>query len=217
MKLTLSQSDKPVTESAAASGPTDEVLVRRLRKGDADAGEALVRRYRGPLLGYLRRMSGSEHIAEELHQAAWVSVLEHLERFDPRSQSGGFKAWLYRIATNKANDFFRRSGRESNAKAGLRLVTEHAATDPDQPDLDEQCERLQWAIAKLPEAQREVLLLRYYSGLKFAEIAELLGCPLNTALGRMHKAMKRLGRLMGADTARQPPVRISAAGGAESE
>lgn len=199
MTSTLSHPEVSVTKSSSASGPSDEILVRRLRDGDADAGEELVRRYSGPLLGYLRRMSGSDHTAEELHQAAWVSVLEHLERFDARSQAGGFKAWIYRIATNKANDFFRRSGRESTARAGLRLVKPASAVDSDSLDQAEQAQRLQEAIAKLPEAQREVLLLRYYSGLKFVEIAELLGCPLNTALGRMHKAMKRLGTLMGAE------------------
>ena len=57
-------------------------------------------------------------------------------------------------------------------------------------------EKLKAAIDQLPEAQRQVLLLRYYSNLKFVEIAEMLGCPLNTALGRMHKAMLKLKQLM---------------------
>ena len=52
------------------------------------------------------------------------------------------------------------------------------------------------AISRLPEAQRQVLMLRYYSGLKFIEIAEMIGCPLNTALGRMHKAMIKLKEMM---------------------
>ena len=60
----------------------------------------------------------------------------------------------------------------------------------------EQEQKLKWAIEKVPEAQRQVLMLRYYSGLKFVEIAEMLGCPLNTALGRMHKAMLKLKELM---------------------
>jgi len=60
----------------------------------------------------------------------------------------------------------------------------------------EQQEKLKAAIDQLPEAQRQVLLLRYYSNLKFVEIAEMLGCPLNTALGRMHKAMLKLKQLM---------------------
>ena len=60
----------------------------------------------------------------------------------------------------------------------------------------EQAEKLRRAIEKLPEAQRQVLMLRYYSNLKFVEIASLLGCPLNTALGRMHKATLKLKQLM---------------------
>jgi RNA polymerase sigma-70 factor (ECF subfamily) len=60
----------------------------------------------------------------------------------------------------------------------------------------EEVVKLRSAIEKLPENQRQVLLLRYYSGLKFSEIARSLGCPLNTALGRMHKAVQKLRQLM---------------------
>ena len=179
-----------------AGGPADEALVERLRGGDADAGGQLVRRYDGLLLGYLRRLAGSEHLAEELHQATWLSVLENLDKFDPRSAAGGFKAWLFRIATNKANDWWRRSGREQAAKGGLKLVVDAYAEAQDRPEADEQVARLREAIGKLPDAQREVLLLRYYSGLKFVDIAATLGCPLNTALGRMHKAMNKLKQMM---------------------
>ena len=52
------------------------------------------------------------------------------------------------------------------------------------------------AVEQLPQNQREIVLMRYYGNLKFVEIAEMLGCPLNTALGRMHKAMLRLKKLM---------------------
>jgi RNA polymerase sigma-70 factor (ECF subfamily) len=75
-------------------------------------------------------------------------------------------------------------------------------TDTEAPDaghrLDgaEQERKLLRAIDQLPENQRQVLLLRYYSELKFVEIAEMLGCPLNTALGRMHKAMQKLKQMM---------------------
>jgi RNA polymerase sigma-70 factor (ECF subfamily) len=60
----------------------------------------------------------------------------------------------------------------------------------------EQEEKLRRAIEQLPEAQRQVLMLRYYSNLKFVEIAQVVGCPLNTALGRMHKAMLKLKEMM---------------------
>lgn len=180
-----------------AAAPPDEALVRQLKAGDAVAGAELVQRYEGLLMGYLRRLAGSDHLAEELHQATWLSVLEHLEKFDAAGSAvGGFKAWLFRIATNKANDWWRRNGRERAAQQDLRLAGAEEHEPPNPTDVREQVAKLESAIAKLPEAQREVLLLRYYSGLKFVEIAATLGCPLNTALGRMHKAMNKLKRLM---------------------
>jgi RNA polymerase sigma-70 factor (ECF subfamily) len=183
--------------AAAAPSPGDEELVRLLRDGSSAAGEVLVRRYHTPLMRYLVRIVGSDHLAEELHQQTWLSVLDHLDKFDRSSGSGGFKAWLFRIATNKANDHWRTAGRERHAKEGLKLVTDEAMPHAGHRlEGTEQEQKLLRAIEKLPEQQRQVLMLRYYSNLKFIEIAQLLGCPLNTALGRAHKAMLKLKQLM---------------------
>ncbi len=176
---------------------TDESLVHRMRSGDGACGEALVRRYYQPLIRYLQRLCGNDQLAEEMHQQTWLSVLEHLPQFDASSGVGGFKAWLFRIATNKANDFWRSHGRERAAKDGLKLVIETESPQAaHRLEGSEQAEKLKSAIDQLPDNQRQVLLLRYYGNLKFIEIAEMLGCPLNTALGRMHKAMLKLKQLM---------------------
>lgn len=216
-------SAKSATERTEANEPVgigDDILLQRLRGGDAAAGEVLVRRYAQPLLRYLQRLVG-DHVAEELHQQTWVSVLDNLDKFEPAERepaerneaaetaepaatgntspvpSGGFKAWLFRIATNKANDHWRSRGREKAAKEGLRLVTDEALPEPGHRlEGTEQEQKLRRAIEQLPEAQRQVLMLRYYSDMKFSEIAQALGCPLNTALGRMHKAMLKLKELM---------------------
>jgi RNA polymerase sigma-70 factor (ECF subfamily) len=184
--------------TAAAAPPSDEELVEQLRDGSAAAGELLVKRYFQPLMRYLVRIVGSDHLAEELHQQTWLSVLDHIDKFDSKSAtSGGFKAWLFRIATNKANDHWRSAGRERVAKEGMKLIADEAAPHAGHRlEGAEQEQKLVRAIEKLPEAQRQVLMLRYYSNLKFVEIAELLGCPLNTALGRMHKATMKLKQLM---------------------
>jgi RNA polymerase sigma-70 factor, ECF subfamily len=186
--------------SPVANAPvevSDEQLIKRLRGGEAAAGETLVRRHHAGLIRYLQRLAGSDQLAEELHQQTWLSVLENVERFDAGSGGGGFKAWLFRIATNKANDHWRARGREKNAKEGLGLVTEQTAPEAShRMEATEQELKLRRAIGQLPENQKQVLLLRYYSDLKFVEIAETLGCPLNTALGRMHKAMIRLREAM---------------------
>ncbi len=197
------QSASSVAGPADAVLPmSDEALLQRVRAGDLSAGEALVRRYAQPLLRYLQRLVGDD-LAEELHQQTWLSVLD---KFDPALASssnasgtpgGGFKAWLFRIATNKANDLWRSRGRERVAKEGLRLVKDESTPwAGEKAQGREQEEKLIRAIGKLPESQRQVLALRYYSNMKFIDIAKLLGCPLNTALGRVHKAMIKLRQLM---------------------
>lgn len=179
---------------------SDESLIAGMRSGQTTAGEALVQRYYLPLIRYLQRLTGDASQAEEMHQQTWLSVLEHLDKFEASKKAGaksGFKSWLFRIATNKANDYWRSAGREKAAKASLRLVIDQELPPADfRIEANEQAKKLRAAIRQLPENQRQVLLLRYYSELKFTEIAEVVGCPLNTALGRMHKAMLRLKDLM---------------------
>jgi RNA polymerase sigma-70 factor, ECF subfamily len=186
-----------IEHPAEPAGETNEALALRLRDGDTSAGELLIKRFYVPLIRYLQRLSGNDQLAEELHQQTWLSVLDHIEKFDPRSTAGGFKSWLFRIATNKANDHWRSRGREKSATAGLKLVSEEEMPAAgDRLESTEQQLKLQRAIQQLPESQRQVLMLRYYSDFKFVEIAEMLGCPLNTALGRMHKAIIKLRQLM---------------------
>ena len=196
MQSTTTQKAGPVPTVSPAER-SDESLIEQLRAGSVSAGEELAGRYHQPLVRYLQRLAGNEHLAEELHQQTWLSVLEHLHRFDAASSGGGFKAWLFRIATNKAHDHWRSAGRERSAKQGLKLVTDEELPAADhRMEGTEQEQKLRRAIEQLPEAQRQVLMLRYYSNLKFIEIAEVVGCPLNTALGRMHKAMLKLKEMM---------------------
>jgi RNA polymerase sigma-70 factor (ECF subfamily) len=175
----------------------DETLARKLQQGDAQAGHWLIERHSVNLLRYLQRLVQREYLADELHQQTWLSVLEHIDRFDANSGPGTFKSWVYRIATNKAHDLWRSRGRERTAHEGLRLVTDQLVPHAGNSlEAAESVDKLRAAIDRLPDAQKQVLTLRYYSNLKFSEIAEMVGCPLNTALGRMHKAMIRLKELM---------------------
>jgi RNA polymerase sigma-70 factor (ECF subfamily) len=185
------------TEARPPVEVSDETLVARLRAGESAAGETLCRRHHEPLMRYLQRLVGAD-VAEELFQQTWLSVLDHIDRFNPAATNpGAFKAWLFRIATNKANDHWRSGGRERAGREGLRLVIDQLAPAADERlGASEMESRLQRALEQLPENQRQILLLRFYGDMKFVEIAEMLGCPLNTALGRVHKAVIKLRQLL---------------------
>jgi RNA polymerase sigma-70 factor (ECF subfamily) len=185
------------SDDTTPANASDEALVRQLLAGHQWAGDGLTQRHCASLMRYLQRLVRNDLLAEELHQQTWISALENLDKFDVTSGGGGFKAWLFRIATNKAHDHWRSRGREKKVKDGLRLVTDEIAPDASHRLQGAEAEmKLRAAIELLPDNQKEVLLMRYYGNLKFVEIAEMLGCPLNTALGRMHKAMIRLRELL---------------------
>jgi RNA polymerase sigma factor (sigma-70 family) len=164
----------------------DEELARLAAGGDAAAFEELVRRYQRPLVNFAYRMLGDPDAAADAAQQAFVQVYLHL----PRARLDlPFRPWLYRIARNQCLDRLRErratpfSEVERDDEGDSPLL---GVADPD-PLPDDLLERrdlqrlLGAAIQALPERYREVVALRYTTDLTFAEVAEALGIPENTA------------------------------------
>jgi len=160
-------------------------LIRGLQAGEAAAYERLVREYGDRIYRFVRRMVG-DRSAEDLTQEAFVRIHRSVASYEP---GGSFDSWLFTIANNLCIDHLRRR-REERA-----LSEEHepaAARAADPVDARELRDALTHAIAQLPPEQKQVFLLREEAGIPFREIARMTGCPLNTALGRMHYAMEHL-------------------------
>lgn len=172
---------------------------------DERAFAQLVRRWEGPIQRLCTRMTGDLHRAEDLTQDAFVRVFARRKDYQPTAR---FSTWLWRIALNLCYDELRRRRRreefplESGGGSG-----EDAGMSPDEPvaaDItpDEMLagsERGEWvrrALMQLPEAQRAVLVLRHYEGLKFREIAEVLDLPEGTVKSRTADALTRMSRLL---------------------
>ena len=170
---------------------TDEILASRAKEGDHAAFQELVRRYQGRLFSYLCYRVGRSH-AEDLFQNICIKWWTRMETYERR---GSFAAWAFTIARRTLIDFL-----EMERKR--RSVSLEAAEDVPDPSLlpdrraesREINERLASILAGLNDDQREVFLLRNFSGLSFKEIAAIQGCPLNTALARMRYALLRLRR-----------------------
>ena len=167
---------------------TDEALMKAYCQGETKAFDELLSRYRTPLFSTLCRLVGDRALAEDLFQETFLRVIQHAGRFDPGRK---FSGWLFQIARNLCVDALRRRGVRREQAGG----EEPEAPGPD-PERALAAAEQGLAIARnlqlLTLEQREVFVLREFSGLTFKEIAEMTRSPLNTVLGRMHLAVKKL-------------------------
>lgn len=151
--------------------------------GKSDSLEKLLLRYQKPLFNFIYRMTRDKSLSEDILQEVFLKVIKNIKKFAPERENS-FRQWLYQIAINLCRDNFRHKQIFNPALAGLEPVS----TTPAQNSRLE----IEELIAGLPKEQKEVVLLKVYSGLTFREIAETLKCPLNTAISRMHYALKTL-------------------------
>jgi RNA polymerase sigma-70 factor (ECF subfamily) len=181
----------------------DEELLLRFRAGQTAAFAVLVRRYERELYGYLRRYLGDASLAEDVFQNTFLQLYvksAHYEAGRP------VRPWLYTIATHQAIDALRRHHRHPAVR--LELATPDDA-DGDAQDLlemlavdgpgpletaleHERRQRVRAEVDRLPDFLRQVLILAYYQGLKYREIADALGIPVGTVKSRLHAALVRL-------------------------
>lgn len=184
---------------------TDEQAMWRVQTADDHAAFArLVERWEGPIQRLCARMTGDLHRAEDLAQEAFTRVFSRRRDFEPSSR---FSTWLWRIALNLCHDELRRRQRrpewsldaagDSEAPGGADSVPDAAPSPAELTERLEQAELVRRALLRLPETHRTVVVLRHYEGLKFAEIAEVLGIPEGTVKSRLFDALERLAVLLG--------------------
>lgn len=162
----------------------------RFIDGDAKAFDVLFARHVGALRAYLQRMTNSAAVADDLTQATFISVVRGRGRF---MRGARVKPWLYAIATNAARDWRRRSKFESVSDDGA-LPEEAAESAPlRDPGLEKAVKQ---ALAQLPDAQREAIVLNRYEGLSFAEIAQHAGVTESAVKVRAHRGYERLRELL---------------------
>lgn len=170
---------------------TDEVLMEAYRGGDAAVFPTLVRRYQSLLFGYLMRMLHNREMAEDCFQETFLRVHQKAHTY----RSGAkFKSWLFTLATRIAIDRLRKNKRGPDFQS--LEVSEPVAAGTDRPDeataRSELRQTVQAAIETLPPKQRAALVLSYYQGHTYPEIAELMGSSLGTVKTHMSRALKKL-------------------------
>ena len=183
--------------------PSDEDLVRAVQSGDADSLGALVARWEQPLFRFAFRLLQRTEDARDVCQETFLRILTRSERYRVGAR---FSTWMYQIALNLCRDQVRRRSRWR-----LRIVdpsrredapeegeSAEAALDAPLPDEALEARRRERAVREalqgLSPEQREVVFLKEYEGLKFREIADVLGCPESTVKSRMYVALDTMRR-----------------------
>lgn len=184
------ESRTPEREPMEAS---DEELLRAYRDGDPAGFDALLERHKGSVYAIIRGVVRDRDIAEDVFQEVFLKVIRASDTFDDRRR---FAPWLFKIAVNAGRDALK-SAAVRRVDASVELA-EAAATAPATGEPERQAiasERraaVAAALLQLPEPQRQVILLREFSGFSFEEIARMCNRPLNTVLSLMHRGLKRL-------------------------
>lgn len=181
--------------------PDEALVAAYLERDDQDAFRMLVERHQQRVFGYLMGMVRDREVANDLFQETFLRVIRAL-RSDRGSyeRQGRWLAWVMRIARNSALDHLRRRKKWRDVEDGdesywERMPDEMPAAD-ERLSTVQQTALLESCIERLPDEQREVVLLRHDTDLTFREIAELTDVSINTALGRMRYALINLRKMM---------------------
>jgi RNA polymerase sigma-70 factor (ECF subfamily) len=167
---------------------SDHQLMRGIRRGDASAFEQLVCRWEGPVGRVLARYAGNNGDVEDMVQEVFLRVYEARGRY---RASGAFSTWLFRIALNVARSAYRRQRRRWHSLEGLQTVSPARGADR-KIEQDERSRLVQEAVSRLPHKLRDVLVLRQFGELTFAEVARVTGLPASTVKSRVRAALERL-------------------------
>lgn len=170
---------------------SDEELVELCQKQLPDeliAYQELVRRYEGLIYNIARRIIGTPEDAEEIAQDTLLQLFHKLHQFQGRSS---FRTWLYKIVHNYCRN---RISKIVRKRDGQNAYEEHESTREDERETLEQRAKVQQAVeealSKLKESEREVIVLKYISGLTLQEVADVLDVKLSAAKMRLYRSLE---------------------------
>ncbi|MFT4977194.1 MAG: RNA polymerase sigma-70 factor (ECF subfamily) [Myxococcota bacterium] len=184
---------------ARGGAEEDHDLVRATLGGDATAYRCLVERYQGRIYSVVYGMVRNPEDARELSQDAFVKAYKNLSRFRLESS---FYTWLCRISMNVSIDHLRRQklrrtemfdeGIASRDDTGVISLAHHREDPRRNLERKRLRERIITEVEKLPDDQRQVIILREIDGLPYKEIAEIMDIPEGTVMSRLYYARKKL-------------------------
>ena len=180
---------------------SDQELPNTYLSGNESAISVLIERHRKRVSDYIYMMVKDRDVADDIFQETFIKVIRVLSE-GRYVETGKFLSWVLRIAHNQVIDHFRQNKQQNQvteSDAGYDILNSRKFSDTTVEDhmVSAQIESdVRKLIDYLPDEQREVVMMRYYSGLSFKEIAEQTDVSINTALGRMRYALINLRKMI---------------------
>lgn len=176
------------------SPAADSELMLKVRDGDLGKLSFLFERYHRALFNFFVRSTGNRELSEDLVQEVFLRLLKYRHTFRADSQ---FSTWMYHVARNAQSDHFRKHKHEDEAGHDgedefLAELASPGLTPEERLAKRQESRLVRKALAQLPAERREVLILSRYQGLKYEEIATMLGCEVGTVKGRVFRAIREL-------------------------
>ena len=169
---------------------SDQHLLNNYRSGDQSAISKLIERHKRRVRDYIYMMVKDNDVADDIFQETFIKVIRVIDE-GRYTDNGKFLSWVLRIAHNQVIDHFRackQNKQVNESESGYNVLGSLRFAEKTIED--------ELISSLLPEEQREVVMMRYYSGMSFKEIAEQTGVSINTALGRMRYALINLRRMI---------------------
>lgn len=183
----------------------DHQLIVQYLEGNESALETLIQRHKKRVFSYILFIVKDKQLAEDIFQDTFIKVIKTLRRGD-YNEEGKFLPWVVRIAHNLTIDYFRKNKKmpmisivPQGDDEDFDIFSVIKTTESSVEDLMVKTQihkDLKKLVYKLPEEQRQVLMMRHYYDMSFKEISDLTNVSINTALGRMRYALINLRKLI---------------------
>lgn len=183
----------------------DENLIKEILKGNESAMEILVKRHYDLVHSYIYRTTSDYNIAYDITQGVFIKMMKKLNTFNLEDRK--FQSWLLKIAVNTTKDYFK--SKTFKQRKENYDIEEHQIEDKSNIieiiSKKEEAIKIKEAVGKLPNLQREAILLKYYNDLKIKEISDITGDNENTIKSRLFNGIKNLKKLLGGEIFEEEP------------
>ena len=179
---------------------SDEQLIQEYQQGNVEAFNILAGRYQNVVYSFAHQLCRNATVAEDITQDAFMLAYAACRKYEPKAK---FITWLYRIVRNLAYNYLKQQGRYKMISWSLPSSSEKQLTmadvipgyvpTPEQVlETKEAANLMQVALDSLPEHHRQIMILRYYQGLSYQEIADVMGCSIGTVKSRLFYSTRLL-------------------------